>query len=139
VSQSRNQQQQPPAPAHILVVDDEPAVCAVVARVLQRHGHGVSTASYVDFAQAIVERGETFDLAVVDVMMPVMRGDEFARWLRARDPDAKVLFLTGHADELFKTHPVLWEGESFLEKPFTSDGLMQAVSLMLYGHPRPAA
>jgi CheY-like chemotaxis protein len=39
---------------------------------------------------------------VVDVLMPQMRGEEFARHLRQMHPDVKVLYFTGYSDRLFK-------------------------------------
>jgi FixJ family two-component response regulator len=52
--------------------------------------------------------------------------------IRAIRPDLKVLFVTGHADLLMET-PRQWEGEAFLEKPFTEESLREAVSLLLSG------
>jgi FixJ family two-component response regulator len=56
-----------------------------------------------------------------------------ARQLRVKRPDLKVLYVTGHVDRLFEDRPVLWEGEAFLEKPFTYQSLIEAVSMILYG------
>ncbi len=77
-----------------------------------------------------------FDLFVVDINMPGMRGNELARQLRQHDHNVKVLFFTGFSDRLFEERDVLWEGEAFLEKPVTKDGLLQAVALLLFGHTR---
>ena len=66
--------------------------------------------------------------------MPQMRGDELGRRLRQRDPDVKVLYFTGYSDQLFEDRQTLWEHEAFIEKPVTSDGLLEAVSLLLFGH-----
>ena len=62
-----------------------------------------------------------------------MAGDELASRLRQRDPDLKVLYLTGYADQLFKSKHTLWDGEAFLEKPCSIGGLLEAVSLLLRG------
>jgi two-component system, cell cycle sensor histidine kinase and response regulator CckA len=97
----------------------------------------VTFLSHVEGAEALLNRGVTFDLAILDVVMPGMTGDELARVLRRRDPDAKILFLTGFSEALFQARPVLWAGEAFLEKPFTPRGLEEAVSLILYGHTQP--
>jgi two-component system cell cycle sensor histidine kinase/response regulator CckA len=70
----------------------------------------------------------------VDVVMPGMRGDELTRQLRRRDPDAKVLYFTGYSDQLFENRQALWEHEAFIEKPVTVNGLLEAVSLLLFGH-----
>src|SRR5438128_2211947 len=105
--------------ASLLVVDDEPAIALMIAEILTRGGYAVRTATRVEDARAWVESGARFDLAILDVVMPSMSGDQLAEWLRRRDPDAKVLFLTGYTEALFQARPALWSGESFLEKPFT--------------------
>lgn len=119
--------------AKLLIVDDEPAMCELVTTILSAAGY--DTTAIVHSADAVkrIEDGEHFDLAVLDVMMPGMTGDELARRLRLRDPDVKVLFVTGFSEALFTARPLLWGGESFLEKPFTPAGLCEAVSLSLYG------
>ena len=68
--------------------------------------------------------------------MPVLPGDEMARQLRLRQPDLKVLYVSGFVDSLFEKRHTLWQGEAFLEKPFTSKGLLEAVSLLLHGRTR---
>ena len=73
------------------------------------------------------------DLLVTDMKMPRMEGDELASRLRQQEPDIKVLYLTGFADLLFKNKEVLWDGEAYLEKPCTINGLLEAVSLLLSG------
>jgi hypothetical protein len=44
-----------------------------------------------------------------------------------------VLYVSGFVDSLFEKRQTLWQGEAFLEKPFTARGLVQAVSLLLSG------
>jgi two-component system cell cycle sensor histidine kinase/response regulator CckA len=66
-------------------------------------------------------------------MMPQMQGDELARRLRQRQPALKVLYLTGYSDQLFKDKITLWEDEAFLDKPCSVKGLLEAVSLLLFG------
>ena len=48
-------------------------------------------------------------------------------------PDLKVLYITSHADRLFEAKPQLWSGEAYLDKPFTREGLREAVALLLFG------
>ncbi len=47
--------------------------------------------------------------------------------------------LQEHVDRLFNERPLLWEGEAFLDKPFTAAGLLEAVSLILHGTTRKGA
>jgi hypothetical protein len=65
--------------------------------------------------------------------MPDMHGDELARRLLCREPDLKVLYFTGFSDQLFTDKTTLWENEAFIEKPVTTKGLLEAVSMMLSG------
>jgi two-component system, cell cycle sensor histidine kinase and response regulator CckA len=65
--------------------------------------------------------------------MPVVPGEEMVRRIRLARPDLKVLYVTAHIDRLLDVRAMLWEGEAFLEKPFSAEGLREAVSLLLYG------
>ena len=104
-------------PVRILVVDDEEIVRRFVARVLRSVGYDVTVASSgAEVLQMVEEEGGS-DLFVIDVLMPQMRGDELARRLRQRHPDAKILYLTGHSGQLFEDRDALWENEAFIEKP----------------------
>jgi two-component system cell cycle sensor histidine kinase/response regulator CckA len=117
----------------ILVVDDEDAIRMLARRILEPEGYRVFEASNgVEALNYLSANGE-LDLLVADLQMPILRGDEMARRFRMRRPDLKVLFVSGYVDSLLDGQPVLWEGEAFLEKPITSRGLREAVSLLLFG------
>ena len=124
----------PARPLRVLVIDDESTVRTFVARVLTLAGYAVDAAAGGTDALAIVAREGTFDLFVIDVRMPEMEGVELARQLRARHPNAKVLYFTGYADHLFEEKAVLWDNEAFLEKPVSISGLQEAVSMLLFKH-----
>ena len=120
---------------HVLVVDDEASVCAFVERTLRGAGYDVMVASDGPEALRLVEaQRQRFALFVVDLVMPEMRGDELARQLRQRDLDVKVLYFTGYSDQLFEERQTLWANEAFVDKPVTVSGLLEAVSLLLFGH-----
>ena len=125
----------------VLVVDDEASVRGFAERALRGAGYEVVVASDGPEALRLVEaQCRPFDLFMVDVVMSEMRGDELARRLRQRDPGVKVLYFTGYSDRLFENRQMLWEQEAFLEKPVAINGLLEAVSLLLFGHTKgPAA
>jgi two-component system cell cycle sensor histidine kinase/response regulator CckA len=123
----------PPAVVRILVVDDEASIVEFADKVLRVAGYETMTATSGDAALKACETHGLPDLLLTDVKMPRMEGDELAARLRQMDPDLKVLYLTGYADQLFKSKPVLWDGEAFLEKPCTIDGLLEAVAQLLNG------
>jgi two-component system cell cycle sensor histidine kinase/response regulator CckA len=118
----------------VLVVDDESSVLTFAQQVLADAGYDVVVAPDGPEALRLVDsERRPFDLFVIDVLMPQMRGDELGRQLRQRNPDVKVLYFTGYSDRLFESRPTLWEHEAFVDKPVTVDGLLEAVSLLLYG------
>jgi CheY-like chemotaxis protein len=126
-------------PLSVLIVDDEEPILVFVERVLREAGYTTAVALDGPTAIAAVATIGSIDVLVTDVMMPGMTGDELARRLRQADPRIKVLYLTGYSDRLFKEKTMLWEGEAFLDKPCTITGLMQAISLLLFGRFDPSS
>ena len=120
--------------ARVLVVDDEEGIRAFAGRVLRDAGYEVVVASDGPEALRIVKAQRPFDGFVVDEQMPQMRGDELGRQLRQMDPDVRVLYFTGYSDRLFEEKMRLWEHEAFIDKPVSGKGLLEAVSLLLFGH-----
>jgi two-component system cell cycle sensor histidine kinase/response regulator CckA len=117
----------------ILVVDDEPAIGQLVRRYLENDAVDLTIAATGAEALEAAAKIPKLSLLVTDVMMPELEGHELARQLRQRDPDLKVLYLTGHADHLFDAKQQLWELEAFLEKPFTRESLRQAIAQLAFG------
>ncbi|GGC84448.1 cell cycle histidine kinase CckA [Chelatococcus reniformis] len=112
----------------ILLVEDEEAVRAFAARALATRGYTVLEATSGREAVSLLEqRGAPVDLIVSDVVMPEMDGPSLLRELRARDVKAKVVFVSGYAEDAFKKN--LPDGESFvfLPKPFSLKQLIEAV------------
>ena len=120
-------------PVAILAVDDEPGVLALVRRCLDDERVTLIEASSGRNALEKIAKGLAFDLLITDLRMPEMEGDELARQIRALDPGLRVLYLTSHADRLFDTKPQLWAEEAYLDKPFTREGLREAIALLLFG------
>ena len=81
---------------HILVVDDDKRIRDLLARFLQEHGFRVSTAVDAATARATM-RGLSFDLLILDVMMPQESGLDFARSLRTQS-HVPILMLTARAE-----------------------------------------
>jgi CheY-like chemotaxis protein len=119
-------------PTVVMVVDDEPQVLDIERHILERAGYQVLLATSAHDAIARLTEGPPLDLLITDLDMPELGGDEMVSRIRAIRPDLKVLFVTGHADLLMET-PRQWDGEAFLEKPFTEESLREAVSLLLSG------
>ena len=122
-----------PPNVSVLIVDDEEPVRKFVERVLSDAGYRTAVAGDGPEAIEVASTLDSLDVLVTDVMMPQMQGDELARRLRQTEPGVKVLYLTGYSDRLFKDKITLWEDEAFLDKPCSVKGLLQAVSLLLFG------
>jgi CheY-like chemotaxis protein len=120
-------------PMSVLVVDDDNLVRKFLERALREAGYQTTVASDGPEALDVAAKLETLDILVTDVMMPKMTGDELARRIRAATPAVKVLYITGFSDRLFKEKVTLWADEAFLDKPCSANGLLEAVSLLLYG------
>jgi CheY-like chemotaxis protein len=118
----------------VLVVDDEEAIRWLASLALVEAGYDVIEARDGDEALATLDTDETIDLLITDLMTPgSLEGDALvARCLRRR-PDLKVLYVTGFVERLFDRKPTLAAGEAFLEKPFTMNGLKEAVAYVLWG------
>jgi two-component system cell cycle sensor histidine kinase/response regulator CckA len=121
--------------ARILVVDDEPSILSFIDQAMRIAGHKTQTASSGLAALELCAKNGVPDLLLTDYKMPGMDGDTLAAHLRQRDPDLKVLYLTGYADQLFTERgSLLWRDEAFLEKPCSVAGLLEAVALILAGN-----
>jgi CheY-like chemotaxis protein len=118
----------------VLVVDDDPMMLDVLARVLQRENFELLMAGGgPEIIKKLEEHRGTVDLLVTDYAMPEMQGRELADRIRHRFPAVKVLYQTGFSDMLFENRAELEEGAAFLEKPFTARGLREAARLVLFG------
>lgn len=116
----------------LLVVEDDPAVCMVTRRILERAGYHVSSAQNGRDALAVAERiGYDIDALVSDVTMPSMGGIELGAELRRRKPTLRVLYLSGYTENLAAMAVPLESGSDFLGKPFTASTLLVRVRRLL--------
>lgn len=85
---------------HVLLVDDEPAICKALSLALSRAGFRVSTALSGESAMSVV-RAEHVDVLVVDLRIPDMRGDALFELAAAMQPHLRTrsLFTTGDITE----------------------------------------
>jgi len=112
----------------ILLVEDEEAVRAFASRALASRGYTVLEAeSGVEALKVVEEAGSPIDLIVSDVIMPEMDGPTMLTELRQRGVEAKVVFVSGYADDAFARNLPGKQEFVFLPKPFTLKQLVETV------------
>jgi two-component system, cell cycle sensor histidine kinase and response regulator CckA len=112
----------------ILLVEDEEGLRQLNARGLTSRGYTVLEAGNGVEAIEVLERSDgQVDLVVSDVVMPEMDGPTLLRELRNRNPDLKIIFVSGYAEDAFQKHLPADGQFAFLPKPFTLKQLVNAV------------
>ena len=121
----------------VLLVDDEPPIRHIVRKIMEKHHWTVLEARDGGEAVQMLAAARHVDLLITDVQMPVMDGTELSSTVRLLRPRLKVLYLTGYSEKLFASAKMLSENEAYLDKPFTSKALMEAVTLLRFGTLQP--
>jgi two-component system, cell cycle sensor histidine kinase and response regulator CckA len=118
----------------ILLVEDEEGLRALNARGLASRGYTVLQAGNgVEAIELLDKREGSVDLVVSDVVMPEMDGPTLLKELRRRDPELKIIFVSGYAEDAFEKNLPERGQFAFLPKPFTLKQLVAAVKETLAG------
>lgn len=129
---ARHRSSVPRGDERVLLVEDEPAVRALLHRILGRSGYIVVPAGTGEDALAAAgSSGEPIQLLVTDVVMPGMSGAALAEALRRARPDLPVLFISGFNEHAVTGAGGLMKGTSLLSKPFTPSEFLQRVREVL--------
>jgi two-component system cell cycle sensor histidine kinase/response regulator CckA len=112
----------------ILLVEDEEGLRALNARGLASRGYTVIEAGNGVEAMEVLERqGGKVDLVVSDVVMPEMDGPTLLKELRKKNPETKIIFVSGYAEDAFQKSLPNPDDYNFLAKPFTLKQLVAKV------------
>jgi PAS domain S-box-containing protein len=118
----------------VLVVEDEPRVRALTARVLDSRGFTVLTAESGAAALAAARAyAGTLHLLLTDVVMPGMGGGELAERLQAERAGLRVLFTSGYTDDAVVRQGIVQRDVPFLPKPYSPAELIEHVRAVLDG------
>jgi len=118
----------------ILLVEDEEGLRALNARGLKSRGYNVIEAGNgVEAMAALAREGGRVDLVVSDVVMPEMDGPTLLKRLREDNPDIKIIFVSGYAEDAFEKSLPDSSQYNFLAKPFTLKQLVSAVKEAMGG------
>ncbi len=120
--------------SHVLVVDDDPMVCATIEVCLQRQGFRVTVADGGETGLHALETSE-FDVMLVDIFMPHMRGFESIRIFHERAPAIPLIAMSGYAfasaalpSPDFLRMTIELGATCCLRKPFTPHALLTAIN-----------
>jgi two-component system cell cycle sensor histidine kinase/response regulator CckA len=116
----------------ILLVEDEEAVRGLTSRILERQGYRVIAAEHGRAAMEIAAKEDGhIDLVLTDVVMPGMNGRGLVERLSGIRPTIKSLYMSGYTDDDIIRRGFIEPSKSFLQKPFTSEALLQTVRKVL--------
>jgi CheY-like chemotaxis protein len=117
----------------VLVVDDDPMVCTTIEVCLTRRGFEVTVADGGEAGMRALEASD-FDVMLIDVFMPHMRGFESVRMFHERRPHVPVVATSGYAFANAERAPdflrmtIELGAACCLRKPFTQDALLTVVN-----------
>lgn len=115
--------------AHILVVDDDQQIRSLVQRLATMNGHRVDTA---DDGEQALDRlmVESYDLLIIDNLMPNMCGPDAVSILRTNDRyrDLKILMFSGATLTNAVEHAYEAGVDGFISKPFAADRLLHKIN-----------
>ena len=112
----------------VLLVEDEPAILAMVKLMLEKLGYRVLPAATPKEALHIAKQHTgVFELVLSDIIMPEMNGQEMAKRIVADQPNIKCLFMSGYTANAIVHQGILDAGVHFIGKPFTLNALSAAL------------
>jgi two-component system, cell cycle sensor histidine kinase and response regulator CckA len=120
------------ATARVLVVEDQEPVRRQACRILAAHGYEVTEAPGGEEALA---GWEEIDVLVTDVVMPGMTGQQLAQMAVERNPDLRVVYMSGHTEDVLVRNGARARNLAFVQKPFTRATLLRAVEDALAAAP----
>ena len=111
-----------------MLVEDEAGLRALNARGLASRGYTVLEAGNgIEAMRVLEDRAGEIDLVVSDVVMPEMDGPTLLKQMRECNPELKMIFVSGYAEDAFEKHLPDRGQFAFLAKPFTLKQLVAAV------------
>jgi two-component system, cell cycle sensor histidine kinase and response regulator CckA len=129
LNENRDAMPLPTCCANILLVDDEPLILQYCQEMIKSLGYSVITAQDAEAALRIYkDRGQSIDVAVIDLVMPKIGGLQLLETLKALNPQIRVIITTGYALDSRITDVMAGGRHQCLKKPYTRDELASAIA-----------
>ena len=123
----------------VLLVEDEAAVRAFASRALSHRGFKVIEADCAEAAlELLQDKALHIDVFVTDVVMPGLDGPSWVREARHSRPDVPVVFMSGYAEDVFKSQGARIDASAFISKPFSLTDFTAIVNQQLLRPPSSA-
>jgi CheY-like chemotaxis protein len=116
----------------ILVLDDDPVVRLLLGETLRTFGFNVTACDSWSNAQAALAAG-SFNLMMVDLIMPDMNGFDVIAAVRAERPDFPMILLSANADKSVNDRAKEVKPNAVLEKPWNSAELIKLITALTAG------
>lgn len=116
-----------PTTQRILLVEDDTAIRELTGDVLAESGYDITAVGDAEAAVTALCGAKSFDLLISDIRLPGMSGCELASHAMTRDPDLRVLLMTGYAGRVAGDPEIVPDHIPLLRKPFTMRQLLTSV------------
>jgi len=126
----------PPAPLselqssgdiRILIVDDDPATCAVIQAALSNRDFQIDTVSDPMLVDSVLARKSHYHLIIMDYVIPGLDADQVFGWIRDHQPEANIVVVTGYPSVDSALSCLRARTYDYLTKPFQVDQLREIV------------
>jgi CheY-like chemotaxis protein len=111
----------------ILILDDEPATCAVIQAALASRDFVIETVSDPMMVESVLNRKGQYHLIIMDYVMPGLDADHVFGWVRDNQPDANIVVVTGYPSVDSALNCLRARTYDYLTKPFQVDQLREIV------------
>jgi len=111
----------------LLVVDDDPATCAVIQAALSNRDFEIDTVSDPMLVESVLTRRNQYHLIIMDYVIPGLDPDQVFSWVRDNQPDANIVVVTGYPSVDSALNCLRARTYDYLTKPFQVDHLREIV------------
>ena len=111
----------------ILILDDDPATCAVIQAALSNRDFQIDTVSDPMLIESILTRKSHYHLIIMDYVIPGLEPDQVFNWIRDNQPEANIVVVTGYPSVDSALNCLRARTYDYLTKPFQVDHLREIV------------